>query len=67
LANSELRKYHKPRPELTANVLNSVNDEGETKAGIVIDGTRIWSIFEPMLGIYDLQESTDVSPALSSS
>jgi hypothetical protein len=62
----KLRKLHKPRPEFTVEILRSVVDaDGEKKSGIIIDGTRIWNIFEPILSIYDLEESSDVSRALS--
>src|SRR5437667_795357 len=63
---SKLRKNHKPRPELTAEALRSVTgDDGVTHSGISLDGTRIWKIFEPILWIYDLEESADVPRAQS--
>ena len=60
---SKFRKNHKPRPELTADTLRSFTDDGETKSGVIIDGPRIWSVFEPILSIYDLRESSDVPRA----
>ena len=63
---SDFRKSHKPRPEFTAETLRSVTDDDDEgtevmKSGILIDGTRIWSIFESILWIYDVEESSDVS------
>jgi hypothetical protein len=57
---SKLRKNHKPRPELTPESLRSVTDDGEMKSGVLIDGARIWSCFESILWIYDIEETSDV-------
>ena len=62
-----LRKNHKPRPEFTPESLRSVTDDGETKSGVLIDGAQIWSIFEPIVWIYDIEETPDVSRARSHS
>src|SRR5579859_3419103 len=58
---SKLRKTHKPRPEFTPESLRSVTDDGEMKSGVLIDATRIWSCFERILWIYDIEETSDVS------
>ena len=61
---SKLRKNHRARPEFTAKALRSVKaDDGVTHSGVSLDGTRIWKIYEPILWVYDLEESEDVPHA----
>ena len=58
---SEFRKSHRARPEFTAETIRSVkSDDGEMHSGISFDGTRLWNIYEPILWIYDIEESQDV-------
>jgi hypothetical protein len=64
---SKIRKNHKPRPEFTAESLRSFAHDAELKSGVLIDGARIWSIFEPILWIYDTEEVSEVSHAQSPS
>ena len=60
--SSKLRKSHRARPELTAETLRSVmSDDGVMHFDISLDGIRIWKIYKPILWIYDLEESADVS------
>jgi hypothetical protein len=66
-ALSNLRISHKPRPQFTAETLRSITDDEGKKSGIVIDIFRIWSIFDSILCIYDVEESSDVSRVQSPS